>query len=191
MSTSRRIGPWIAGVAAAGAVVGHAVTYAVVQPDAVARQSLLAATGHAWVHLANDAGAVLAIVALAAALLGRITKREAGISAEALFRRLAVFQVLAFVGMEVAERSTVGASLGGVFADGLLPIGVAVQVVVAAVAAIALRHLVRSIDGLAAAGSPIEAPARTSTPIRVPVERSRSALALAASSIRAPPVLAR
>jgi hypothetical protein len=187
MAFGRRIGWWVTGVAVAGAVAGHACTYAALQPDADARGSLLLATGHAWVHLANDAGAVLAVIALTAAVLGRITRQGADVSTTALFRRLAAFQVLAFVAMEVGERLAVGASLDAVFAGGLLPIGICVQLVIAAVAAVGLRHVLRSIDGLITAAPPVAPPRRASIRIVSAVRASRRGPALQPSSIRAPP----
>ncbi len=187
MAPHRRIGAWIVGVATAGALVGHACTYALVQPDGGARQSLLAATGHAWVHIANEAGAAIAIVAVTAAVLGRLARRRAAdVAAVSVFGRLAALQVVSFVAMEIGERAWAGVPLGGAMANGVLVLGVVVQLMIALAAAAVLSHLLRSVDRLvhdfsalvpppravgrisAAAGSRGPAPIRTTPSIRAP-----------------------
>lgn len=187
MASRRRIGAWVAGVATAGALVGHACTYALVQPDGGARRDLFAATGHAWLHFANEAGVAVAIVAVAAAVLGRLTRgRATDVSVTSLSGKLAAFQVVAFAAIEIGERASAGAPLAGVMAGGILPVGVVVQLGIALVAATLLSRLLRSVDRLvpgfptllppprALAGVPFlvhrpgPAPIRTTPPIRGP-----------------------
>jgi hypothetical protein len=188
MGSRRGIGPWVAGVATAGALVGHACTYALVQPGGEARRGLLAATGHAWLHIADEAGAAVAIVAVAAALLGRLTRgRAADVSTATLFGALATFQVVAFAAMELGERASTGTPLGGVVTSGVLPVGVVVQLAVAMVAAATLSRLLRSADRLAPTFPQLLAPPRTTTAIPLLTRRPQPEPVRAAPSIRGPP----
>ena len=139
------------GVAVGGVLTGHWLTYQVVAPAGHARTTLLRATGHAYLGFANDLALILALSAFAAMFVGQLstgsgTDRVAGVA-----RRVVAFQVSAFVLMEVLERVTAGAPLGGLIRTGVLPIGIATQAVVALVAAASIRWILRVADRVAAA----------------------------------------
>jgi hypothetical protein len=135
------------GVAAGGVLLGHWVTYRLVLPGRHAREALLAHTGHAYLGVANDLGLVLAVAALSAVFLSRLTRRDAAPASTARWcARLAAFQVGAFAAMEVVERIASGAPLAGLMHGGLLPIGLGIQVGVALVGAVAVRWLLRLAD---------------------------------------------
>jgi hypothetical protein len=192
MASRRRIGPWVAGVGTAGVLDGHAATYALAQPDGVARRGLLAATGHAWLHVANEAAVAVSIVAMAAAVLGRLTReREADVSTAALFHRLALVQLVAFIAIEVAERATIGAPVAGALTDGVLPLGLIVQSATALVAAVVLSILLRSADRLLAGLSSLVPPRTPLATIAVAGGVVRRAPARGVPSIRGPPSVVR
>jgi len=115
----------VAGLAAGGVVAGHALGYALAQPDPALRAAHLAATGHASFGL-------LACVATAAALLavGRVAWRAAAGRGDRspAFGHLAGVQVLAFALVEVAER---GFSAAAAARDPAVLIGLLLQVLVA------------------------------------------------------------
>jgi len=189
MSSGGRNSPWFAGVATAGTLIGHACAYAMVQPDAMRRSGLLAATGHAWLHLANEAGVVL-VVACVAALVGTQLARVGHARPVGnLFRALVTFQVVAFCSMEVAERLSAAAPLDGAFIR-LLVIGVVVQTLVAGVASFVLRHLLRSIARVATT-APDVLPLQTAGWLEPHTDAPGDAAPSGAQSIRGPPVLAR
>lgn len=191
---SARARPWVSGVAVGGVLVGHAVTYGFVRPDEHARESLLAATGHAYLHLANESGLLLALIALAVALLGRVSRRR-GVDAPSigtLFRSLAGFQVAVFLAMEVLERVSSGATLSGMLDGGLLPLGVLAQLLIAVLGSFLIHHLLRAADRLGELLGRAPALGRR----RLETLRSSAAAlgrtpALASTAIRAPPSVRR
>jgi hypothetical protein len=133
------------GVAAGGVLLGHWLTYVLVDPNAHQRATELAGTGHAYLGLANDLGLVAALIALSAIFLGGLTRHEeTAPSMGAFASRLVAFQVLAFTGMELLERISAGAPLSGVLHHGILPVGIAIQASVAVIGALAMRWLLRA-----------------------------------------------
>ncbi len=90
-----------------GVLVGHAVTYGLLFPDAHVRQEVLADTGHAWVGLAWPVAIVAVLVALANTILAAHGGRGRGVR----FATLAAIQVGAFLAMELSERFTGGFSV--------------------------------------------------------------------------------
>jgi hypothetical protein len=143
--------------ALAGAVCGHTVAYVVSFPDRIARQSALRVTGHAYWHAAV-AAAVLAAVWVALSHVGdhmTATRRRRTAPAMSL-SRLALMQVVLFVGMEVSERLSAHAPLATLLDRRVLVIGVAVQLVTAFVLALALGLLIRAGVSLARAANRLE-----------------------------------
>jgi hypothetical protein len=186
--------PWVPGVAFGGVLVGHAIAYGLVRPDEHTRAGLLAATGHAYLHLANEAGLLLVLIALAVALLGRVGRRsgEDAPSFETLFRGLAGFQVTVFLAMELLERVSSGAPISGILAGGVLPLGVFAQLVIAALASYLIHHLLRVADRLGEllGRSPTLA-RRTLESVRASATALPRTPALASAAIRAPPSVRR
>lgn len=118
-----------AGIAWAGLILGHSLTYLLAYPSASERRTHLLATGHAWLGpAALSVGAVIpALLVLAAARAVRTGAAAPG----RLLPWLAPAQVGAFLIVEVVER---GPDLGGALADPAVLLGVVVQVAVAAAA---------------------------------------------------------
>jgi len=176
------------GVAVGGVLLGHRVTYLVLAPSAHARTVLLDRTGHAYLGLANDLALVAALTGLAALFVGQLVATARGDrGGDHLTRRIVAFQISAFVLMEVLERVTAGAPLGGLAS--VLPLGIATQTVVALLAATLIRLLLRTADRVAAAlGRPAPLSTRpivtfaTPRPVAIPLGRH-----LSAAGVRGPP----
>lgn len=179
------------GVAAGGVLLGHAITYAVIDPNAHQRAADLARTGHAYLGAANDLGLIAGLVALAAVFLGNLTRRDdVAPGLGALTTRLATFQVLAFASMEVLERLSAGVSVGGVLHHGVLPVGIAVQAALAVLGALAIRWLVRVAERVVSAPGATPLAARRGVALVLPSFLAPSRPALAVAGIRGPPLTA-
>jgi hypothetical protein len=178
----------VIGIAAAGVLAGHWVTYLLLSPDPGARDALLHRTGHEYFSFASELASVAALVGLAALVLGRLTRRGGRLpGAGELIARLAGYQVLAFVSVEVLERVISAGGLGDL--THVLPIGVAIQLALSLAAGLVLRLVLRGAELAAAVlgHSTIPArlrsmgsPARTTRVVRLPS-------ALAVGAIRGPP----
>jgi hypothetical protein len=179
------------GVALGGLLAGHAMAYAELAPDPTARAGMLAATGHGYLHGA-DAVAIVGVVAgLAVMFLGRLTAAsDRGATVRSFAPRIAAFQVIGFVVMEVAERLSVGAPFGGLAHT--LPVGIAFQIALALVSAWFLRWLLRVADRVAdrLEGATVERRSG-STPIRLSLAVAHAGPAIAGFGNRGPPPLAR
>jgi hypothetical protein len=139
-------------LAAAGAVCGHAITYALCLPNLPMRASVLRQTGHAYWHGAV-AGAFVG--AMWFAILHVREHAAAGRHARAVSfglagaaRQLGALQLLIFLAIEVAERLELGRGLGGLADHNLLLVGVAVQIAVAALLAGVAWMLGRGAEAL-------------------------------------------
>jgi hypothetical protein len=179
----------VLGIASGCVVLGHWFTYILVDPSAEARASLLTRTGHAYLGVASQLALDVTLAALALLFLKRFAPNERGAPAfGALGRRLAGFQVGAFLAMEVGERLASGSPLSELSHGALLPVGIAVQMVLAALGAVVILRLLRTAD--AAAELLTRAPRLRSGAdaevIRVPAYRPAS-VALIAALGRAPP----
>jgi len=127
------------GLSLGAVLVGHALSYRALVPDAHARAAELAHTGHAYLGGANPLALVAAIAALSVLFLGRLVHPEGEVPHA--FVRLAAFQLTTFVAMELLERLGSGAGLRG-----LLPallVGLPVQALVAAVVTLVMRSVLR------------------------------------------------
>lgn len=183
---------WANAIAVAGVLLGHWLTYAIVTPDVHRRAAQLAATGHAYLNVADTVGMALALMACAAIFLRRLTAPDDGALTPIgdVAARLAIFQVAAFTGMEILERLWSGAPVAGVLRGGLLPLGIAIQFALAAVAALAIRWLLRAADRTSdvLAGISLLAPPRTAG-LALPSMRIPERGSLRAIVIRGPPIL--
>lgn len=159
--------PWIVAIAVGGVLVGHGLTYVVLQPDGHARAGLLARTGHAFIHLVDGPALLLALAAASWLFLSRVTRRVGEPGTPATFAGLATFQVTAFVAMEVVERLAAGAPLADLL-GGLMAIGVASQLLVAAALVWTLRRLpdlaARAAAAITTSIAPLPRPALVSVP---------------------------
>jgi hypothetical protein len=141
----------LAAAAIAAAVGGHALTYLLTVPAAQARALLLAESGHGYWPTAVAAALVLGLVSLASTAARHFLRgfrQPARAPApgrperlERLALRLALLQISIYAVQEVVERLAAGAPVGGVLHDGVLPIGILVQILVACAVALALAVL--------------------------------------------------
>jgi hypothetical protein len=179
----------VVGLAFAGALAGHALTYALLVPEAAERASVLHATGHGYLANADGFAMVAAFVTLAAVFLGRLTALAShDIPFRSLVARVGGFQVLAFAAMEVTERLHVGASLLDLIR--VLPAGTFVEVAVAIAVAAVLRVVLRVAEVVAETlGRSASATPRPSVARRwLPLPAVPRAAAPSTAGIRAPPL---
>jgi hypothetical protein len=180
----------IFGTAAAGLVLGHALAYLIAIPDPHQRVFALQRTGHAYLPALDQAVLMLVVAGMAAVVVrafahtGDRTERFGRLA-----RVLVVAQTCAFAAQEVLERLVSGAPLGGLAHDHILVTGIAVQIVVAIVAAGILWLFARTATRLAAVVA-----ARTRLPrvrvvfaLPVTARRPHAPLFATAGSVRAPP----
>ena len=142
-SSARRL--LIIAAVVGGVLVGHAATYVLAVPDPHHRDLVLDGTGHGYLPAAAQLALVLAVAGIAAVFASAVASRSraADLPFVRLLARLAAAQVVAFAGLEIVERSLAGAPLGDLVGDRLLVIGVAAQLGVAIVSAVAIRSLGR------------------------------------------------
>jgi hypothetical protein len=185
-SSAQRIAAF--GVAAGGVLLGHWVTYTLAGPHGQGAPEALAHTGHGYLTLANDVALTLALAGVALVFLGRLTRGgdddAPGWRMTAL--RLAVFQIAAFGAMETLERLTAGAPMRDLV--GLIPVGVAVQGVLAAAGALLIAWLLRAAASIEAAlGTAPALPRPTAVSLAIGSCRPRARLTVATDGIRGPP----
>jgi hypothetical protein len=132
------------GVAAAGAVVGHTLAYAVAVPEAGARVALLGATGHTYWWAATAAALVLGVASLVTTLVRHFRagllpgQPQPGEPLGRLVARLAGFQIAIYLVQEVLERIEAGVPVQALVEGRLLSVGILLQVAVAVVLALLL-----------------------------------------------------
>lgn len=178
------------GLALGGVLLGHAVTYRLLLPDAHARATELARTGHGYLTGANTLGLLAVVAAMAAVFLGRLLRGETP-TASVVAWRLATFQVASFAALEVLER--LGSASGFDRMVPLLLIGVPAQLLVAGLVVLLVRFAIRTaavvadlaVHGTAAWPHPPQVAAR---PAMDPWCPARAATAVVPPG-RAPPVL--
>ena len=151
------------GLALGGVLVGHALTYRVLVPDAHARTVELAETGHGYLGGANVVGMLAVIVALSILFLGRLVRRDGDVPRA--IGRLVAFQLTTFVAMEILERLGSGDGVHQLMP--VLVVGLPVQVMVAAIVAVVVRFTLRAATIVADRGAG-EAVARSFGAIALP-----------------------
>jgi hypothetical protein len=134
----------LAGAAAAGAVIGHGLAYALAVPEPGRRLAVLAGSGHAYWSAAIAAAIVLGLGSLGTTLARsfnaglRPGDRPPGEPVGRLAGRLALLQVAIYLVQELIERAAAGVPLGGPVNGRLLLTGIAVQLLVAGALALGL-----------------------------------------------------
>jgi hypothetical protein len=144
----------VLGFALGGVLVGHALTYLVLVPDAHARTAELSATGHGYLGGANAFGLVAVIAALAVLFFRGLAGADG--SAPRVYERLAAFQLTAFAAMEILER--LGSGVGLRHLVPTLAVGLPVQLAVSAFVALLVRFVARTAAAVAdrvADGAPV------------------------------------
>ncbi|MGZ8641247.1 MAG: hypothetical protein ACXWYF_07340, partial [Actinomycetota bacterium] len=149
MSARRRLATFA--VAVGGVLAGHWLTYLAMAPSAGSRVAMLHETSHAYLGMANDVALVAALAAMAAMFIGQLSSPAPTGQLQGITARVVRFQVCAFVLLEVLERVTAGSPLAELVHTGILPIGIAAQVAIGHLAALAIRWLLRTADRVAAA----------------------------------------
>jgi hypothetical protein len=180
----------IFGTAAAGLVLGHALAYLIAIPDPHQRVFALQRTGHEYLPALDQAVLMLVVAGMAAVVIrafahtGDRTERFGRLA-----RVLVVAQTSAFAAQEVLERLVSRAPLGGLAHDHILVTGIAVQVVVAIVAAGILWLFARTATRLAAVVTARPRLPRVRVVFALPVtaRRPHAPLFATAGSVRAPP----
>ena len=180
----------IFGTAAAGLVLGHALAYLIAIPDPHQRAFAMQRTGHAYLPALDQAVLMLLVAGMAAVVVrafARAGDRTEGFGQLATI--LVVAQTCAFAAQEVLERLVSGAPLGGLAHDHILVTGIAVQIVVAIVAAGILWLFARTATRLAALIATRTRLPRIRVAFALPVtaRRPHASLFATAGSVRAPP----
>ncbi|HUL85417.1 MAG TPA: hypothetical protein VLX89_07880 [Actinomycetota bacterium] len=178
------------GIAAGGVLLGHWLTYLVVTPVASARAEELARTGHGYLSTANDLVIGLVLISAASIVIGRLVDRDRSVpSYGVLMPRLGAFQAGAFASMEVLERVFAGVPVAEALHHGILPVGVLVQLGVAALGTLAIRWLLRVADRLEALGTaPAHPRSAAFVDLLLPTSQVPSSRQRASFAIRGPPV---
>lgn len=191
--TPRLHGLPVFGSAAAGLLLGHALSYMLAIPDPYHRDDLLTRTGHDYLPAATQATMILILAAAAAIFVRAWSNRVAGGGPErftSIARTLAFVQIGAFAALEILERVATGAPLGDLVRDHLLVIGLVVQVAVSLVGAALLVWFARTSARIVRAA--ISSPAALPGPILVEVDPAtpdhpRGRVVASARNVRAPP----
>jgi hypothetical protein len=146
----------LVGAAFGGVVLGHWLSYLLAMPRAGIRSEILMVTGHAYWLTAVRQAVALAVVSLGAIALRqfrlvRSNHQSRPVGPGGLALRLVSLQVLGFLALEVTERVVAGAPISSVLAHHVLVLGLLVQVVVAASAAVLLSLFARAAGAIARA----------------------------------------
>ena len=180
----------IFGTAAAGLVLGHALAYLIAIPDPHQRVFALQRTGHAYLPALDQAVLMLVVAGMAAIVVRAFAHTGDGTERFGrLARVLVVAQTCAFAAQEVLERLVSRAPLGGLAHDHILVTGIAVQIVVAIVAAGILWLFARTATRLADMVATRTRLPRVRMVVALPVtaRRPHAPLFATAGSVRAPP----
>jgi hypothetical protein len=163
----------IAGAAFTGLLGAHALDYSLLARDRWVRDRLLASSGHVWLARAPRFALVaLVIAAIGAFALGYADHRRARrSSALRTWMLLSLVQGGAFVAMEAGERLAAHASASRLLQVTVL--GLAIQLLTAAVAAVGVHLMLRvgvavarAVAGPAPVGPRVRAAARLTTTLR-------------------------
>jgi hypothetical protein len=193
---TRRPFLWIAALALSGVAAGHSVAYYLVAPGARQRTALLAQTGHSYWGIAATAAILFELAAVFALTVRHFRAGRAGapclrLGFPELAGRLAAMQVAAFSTLEVAERMRSGVPVGEMFHNHLFPIGVAIQLLVAAAGALLLLWLARAAESIGSLFRARPAARRAAAGVRLPAALDIPTCSILCEALRgrAPPLL--
>src|SRR5919197_3149904 len=160
----------LAGVAVAGAAVGHSIAYLIVAPEGRERATLLAGTGHGYWSTAVAAEIVVGLLAVFGTVARHFSdglRRQPRPASDEpwawLAARLCLLQATIYSVQEVLERAATGHPVGEVVRDRLLFAGFLMQVLTALVMATLLVWLGRAPEA-GGAGFPRRPPTRGGLP---------------------------
>ena len=182
---------WFGALALIGMVAGHQTSFFVAERDGVHRHALLEATGHGSWASVNAIAAAIGLAVLVGFVGASIRSAHSGRQPRAGYLggllRLAPLQVAAFIGVEVVERASSGASLAEILTDRVILIGLFVQVLVALVSCLILllvsHAVVRLVRSVAIPEARVAIP-----PIAVDNDLLPLDLSRVAWSLRGPPL---
>jgi hypothetical protein len=184
----------LAGTATAGVVLGHWLSYVLALPETRVRGQALMASGHGYWLSAVKIGVVAFVAALACVAVRHLSGHADegapfGERLSWLAGRLALVQILGFTAMEVTERVAFGAPVGGMFLHHLYFLGLAVQVLIAAVGALVLLWFGRAAASVAArmGARPRRAGSAAVAFVRVASSHRRPLVLHGAAGLRGPP----
>lgn len=184
----------LAGTATGGVIVGHWLSYLLALPETRLRGEVLLASGHGYWLSAVKIAVVALVAALGTVAIRHLSGRERsggpfGERLSSLTLRLAVLQLLGFTAMEVTERIAFGAPVGAMFTHHLYVLGLAVQILVAAVGAVVLLWFARTADRVRSAvlGKRLRVVTRRAAIVHVPSFVRRPVLLVGAAGLRGPP----
>ena len=142
---------WFTCLALVGMVAGHQASFMVAERDGAHRHALLEATGHGSWASVYAVAAALGLAVLVGFIGSSIKSAQAG-RGQSGYRsalwRLAPVQIAAFLGVEIVERFSSGASVAEVLSDRIIVSGLFVQLLVAAIACLILLLVSRVIKSL-------------------------------------------
>lgn len=186
---------WFSSLAFFGVVSAHGLTFFMAAPHGHARRGLLELTGHgSWSTVQVVAGlAIAAVVAFSLRMF--IRSPDAAGSRWGDYRtavvKLFLAQAVAYVGVEIFERLSVGASIAEISTDRLILAGIFAQALVAAFACLVIFLLARVVRRLFAAERESFGRAARAQPILSRTDSIGVDLSRVPWSLRGPPVLAR
>jgi hypothetical protein len=193
---TRRPFVWIAALALSGVAAGHSVAYHLVVPGAGQRNALLAQTGHSYWNIAVTAAILSELAGVFALAVRHFRAGHAGgpclrLGFPRLAGRLAAMQVAAFSALEVAERVRSGVPVGEMFHNDLFPIGLAIQLLVAAAGALLLLWLARAAESIGSRFRRRPADKQAPAGLRLPVAPDIPTCSVSCQALRgrAPPAL--
>ena len=160
--------PLTSAIAWVGVVVGHLVAYLLTYPSQGIRHVHLEITGHEWLGLAS-ASALAAIPVILLLAIVRSARSDASWTGPGLAIRLAAVQIPAFLIIEVVER---GWSVQEALLDPAVFVGLALQPLVAVIAARILEVFHRAVRAVIVRLRPTRVPAARSTR-RPPLQPAR------------------
>jgi hypothetical protein len=144
MRSSRHIAGALAGLAAAGVVVAHELSFRLLEPDSHERLHRLRDTGHAHWTLVTALSLALLVGGIAMHGLG-VWRKNVGVSTRVVSTRLAAMQLIGFFALEAIERSATAGELVLPFGDRALQLGLVLQLVTAVLGALLLSLLTRAV----------------------------------------------
>ena len=139
--TSWKLRLWFSLLAAVGVVGAHSLTYFMAENDGHHRTILLGETGHGSWSLLQTAALVaipLLLLFFLKAFLGSAADRSPRVSYRRAALKLGALQGAGFVVVETCERLSLQADPSTILSDRLIWLGLAIQLVVAALASLVL-----------------------------------------------------
>jgi hypothetical protein len=157
----------LAGLAAVGVVVAHAIAYLIAVPDPSLRNALLFVTGHEGWSLVIAVAAGVLTFGLSGFVLSEAAEGgpKARPSIWSIALRLAGMQTIGFVVLEASERLLAGSGLETLWSEPVLTIGLLLQLVVALIGAVVLVGFVWAVETLLGKRTPLTGVAARPAPL--------------------------